>query len=163
MSIDYFIGFDPGLKGAYTVLDKHGDIVQVFDMPVVEIQVGGKQKNKVAPAAIASELGIFCHRDRCFAIIESVSARPGQGVTSVFSFGRSLGVLEGVLAGLKIPSRLVHPQAWTKEMKIIPGKDGSRQRAMELWPAKAELFKRAKDDGRSDSALIALYGMKNGN
>jgi crossover junction endodeoxyribonuclease RuvC len=161
MSIDYFIGFDPGLKGAYTVLDKHGDIVQVFDMPTVEIQIGGKQKNKVAPALIAAELGIFCHRDRCFAIIESVSARPGQGVTSMFGFGRSLGVVEGVLAGMKIPHRLVHSQAWTKEMRVAPGKGGSRQRAMEQWPDKADLFKRVMDDGRADSALIALFGFLN--
>jgi crossover junction endodeoxyribonuclease RuvC len=161
MSIDYFIGFDPGLKGAFTVLDKRGDIVQVFDMPTVEVQVGGSLKNKVAPAAIVSELGIFCHRDRCFAIIESVSARPGQGVTSMFGFGRSLGVLEGVLAGLKIPSRMVHSQAWTKAMRVTPGKGGSRQRAMEQWPAHAELFKRVKDDGRADSALIALFSYEN--
>lgn len=162
MSIDFWIGFDPGITGAYTVLDKNGDIVQVFDMPVVEVQVGGSQKKKVAPAAIASELSLFCARDRCFATVEAVSSRPGQGVTSVFSFGRSLGVLEGVLAGLKIPSRLVHPQNWTKAMRVAPGKDGSRQRAMEQWPAHAELFKRVKDDGRCDASLIALYGMQTG-
>jgi crossover junction endodeoxyribonuclease RuvC len=161
MSIDYFIGFDPGLKGAFTVIDNKGDIVQVFDMPVVEVQVGGSLKNKVAPAAIVAELGLFCHRDRCFAIIENVSARPGQGVTSMFGFGRSLGVIEGVLAGMKIPSRVVHPQTWTKAMRVTPGKGGSRQRAMEQWPAHAGLFTRVKDDGRADSALVALYGYEN--
>lgn len=161
MSIDYFIGFDPGLKGAYTVLDKHGDIVQVFDMPTVEVSVGGKLKNKIAPAAIASELGIFAHRDRCFAIIESVNARPGQGVVSMFNFGRSFGIIEGVVAGMKIPCRFVHPQNWTKTMRIAAGKGGSRQSAMEQWPDKADLFKRVMDDGRADSALIALYGLQN--
>lgn len=161
MSIDYFIGFDPGLKGAFAVIDKKGDIVQVFDMPTVEVQVGGSLKNKVAPAAIVAELELFCHRDRCFAIVESVGARPGQGVTSMFNFGRSLGVIEGVLAGLKIPSRVVHPQNWTKAMRVTPGKGGSRQRAMEQWPAHAALFTRVKDDGRADSALIALYAYEN--
>jgi crossover junction endodeoxyribonuclease RuvC len=160
MSIDYFIGFDPGLKGAFTVIDKRGDIVQVFDMPCVEVKVGGSLKNKIAPAAIVAELELFSHRDRCFAAIESVGARPGQGVTSMFGFGRSLGVLEGVVAGLKIPSRMVHPTIWTKAMKVAPGKDGSRQRAMEQWPAQAELFKRVKDDGRADSALLALFCMQ---
>jgi crossover junction endodeoxyribonuclease RuvC len=161
MSIDYYIGFDPGLKGAFTVLDKRGDIVQVFDMPTVEIKVGSSIKKRVAPAAIAAELGIFCYRDRCFAIIESVSARPGQGVSSMFSFGRSLGVLEGVLAGMKIPYRLVPSQTWTKAMRVAVGKGGSRQRAMEQWPAHADQFKRVMDDGRADAALIALYAYEN--
>lgn len=155
---DYFIGFDPGLDGAFTVIDKSGQIVQVFDMPTVEVKVGKSMKRKVAPAAIADELKMFC--GRASAIVESVAARPGQGVTSMFGFGRSLGVLEGVLAGLGISYELVPPQTWAKQMRIASGKGGSRQRAMELWPTKASEFKRVKDDGRADSALIALYLMK---
>jgi crossover junction endodeoxyribonuclease RuvC len=155
---EFFIGFDPGLDGAYTVLDRGSNIVQVFDMPTVEVQVGKSMKRKVAPAAIADELKMFCGQSR--AIVESVAARPGQGVSSMFGFGRSLGVLEGVLAGLGIPYELVPPQTWAKQMRIAPGKGGSRQRAMEVWPDKAGEFKRVKDDGRADSALIALYLMK---
>lgn len=154
----YYIGFDPGLDGAFAVIDKRGNIVQIFDMPTVEVQVGKSMKRKVAPAAIADELKMFC--GQASAIVESVAARPGQGVTSMFGFGRSLGVVEGVLAGLGIPYELVPPQTWAKQMRIAPGKGGSRQRAMELWPTQAGEFKRIKDDGRADSALIALYCLK---
>jgi crossover junction endodeoxyribonuclease RuvC len=86
----------------------------------------------------------------------------GQGVTSVFSFGRSLGVVEGILGALRIKNSLVTPQTWQKGIAVTGGKDGSRARAMELFPDQIELFKRVKDDGRSDAALIALWGNKNG-
>lgn len=154
----YYIGFDPGLDGAFAVLDAKGDIVQIFDMPTVEVLVGKSMKRKVAPAAIADELQMF-QPHKCKALIEKVAARPGQGVASMFGFGRSLGVIEGVLAGMGIPYELVGPPVWTKAMKVIKGKDGSRQRAMEIWPSKAGYFKRAKDDGRAEAALIALYLM----
>lgn len=155
--IDYYIGVDPGLDGAFAVLDKNGELIQVYDMPTVEVIVNKKAKRKVAPAAIADELKIYTTDGRCVAICESVSARPGQGVTSMFGFGRSLGVVEGVLAGMGIPYELVPPPTWVKHMRVAPGKGGSRSRAMEIWPAKAGEFKRVMDDGRADAALIALY------
>ena len=156
--MSYTIGFDPGLDGAFTVLDDNSQIVQIFDMPTVEVKVGSSMKRKVAPQAIVSELQLFTS-EPCFAVVESVAARPGQGVTSMFGFGRSLGVIEGLLAGLMIPYQLVPPQTWSKAMKLAQGKGASRQRAMELWPAHAGEFKRVKDDGRADSALLALYAV----
>jgi crossover junction endodeoxyribonuclease RuvC len=158
--VTYYIGFDPGLDGAFAVLDAKGDIIQVFDMPTVEVKVGSSMKRKVAPAAIADELQMF-QPHRCLAMVEKVAARPGQGVASMFGFGRSLGVVEGVLAGMGISYEMIGPPVWTKAMKVTPGKDGSRQRAMEIWPQKAAYFKRAKDDGRAEAALIALYLLKN--
>ena len=155
----YVIGIDPGLDGAIAVLDETGDIIQVYDMPTVEVKVNGSTKRKVAPAAIASELRMYTVDGKCRAVIEQVSAMPGQGVTSMFTFGRSLGVLEGVLAGMGIPYELVTPSTWVKKMRVAPGKGGSRQRAMELWPMDADLFKRVKDDGRADASLIARYGL----
>lgn len=155
----YTIGFDPGLDGAFTVLDNKGQIVQIFDMPTIEVKVGSSMKRQVAPQAIVSELQLFT-REPCFAVVEKVASRPGQGVASMFGFGRSLGVLEGLLAGLMIPYQLVPPQTWSKAMKLAPGKGASRQRAMELWPAHAGEFKRVKDDGRADSALLAYFVYK---
>lgn len=158
--IDYYIGVDPGLDGAIAVVDKDGGLVQIYDMPTVDVVVGGKSKCKVAPAAIADELKFYTTNGRCVAICESVSARPRQGVTSMFGFGRSLGVVEGVLAGMGIPYELVPPPTWVKHMRVAPGKGGSRSRAMEIWPSMAGEFKRVKDDGRADAALIALYLLK---
>jgi hypothetical protein len=75
----------------------------------------------------------------------------------MFNFGRSAGIIEGVVVGLNIPHTYVTPATWTKAVGRAAGKDASRMRAMELFPSKAELFKRAKDDGRADAALIAYW------
>jgi crossover junction endodeoxyribonuclease RuvC len=91
------------------------------------------------------------------ALIEKVSAMPGNGVSSMFSFGRAAGIVEGVLAGLSVPFELIPPATWIKSMRTFGGKDGSRQRAQELFPDYAHLFARKKDDGRAEAALLACY------
>ncbi len=156
----FYLGCDPGLDGAFTILDARGHLVDVIDLPTVEIKVGKSFKRRIAPAALVSDLELFARED-CRAIVESVASRPGQGVASVFSFGQTYGLIVGVLAGLKVPTEFVTPAVWTKAMKLAPGKGASRQRAMELYPSHADKFKRVKDDGRSDSCLIALWGYKN--
>jgi crossover junction endodeoxyribonuclease RuvC len=151
------IGIDPGLSGAIAFYDTVEQAVEVVDMPVLELVRNGKKKREVSAQALANHLaGRKVHA----AFMERVNAMTGQGVTSVFSFGRSTGIVEGVLAAYDIPTTLVTPQAWQKAVNQRAGKDGSRERAMQLFPAQVELFQRKKDDGRSDAALIAYYGAK---
>jgi crossover junction endodeoxyribonuclease RuvC len=152
----FFIACDPGIKGAIAILNEAGEIVQITDTPTVQVKVGSSTKNVISPPAIADDLSIVRGHD-CVAMIEKVSTRPGEGAVGAFTFGRTLGVVEGVLAGMGIPTEMIGPSVWTKAMRVNPGKDGSRQRAMELWPKKAGMFKRVKDDGRADSVLIARY------
>jgi len=90
--------------------------------------------------------------------VEQVSARPGQGVTSMFRFGESFGLVKGVCAGIGLPLTLVTPQEWRRGMRVPTGKDGSRQRILELQPELAKRFARKKDHGRADAMLIALHG-----
>ncbi len=78
----------------------------------------------------------------------------------MFSMGQSLGVVLGILAALDIPTTTIPPRTWQKALDVPAGKDGSRYRAAQLFPARAELFKRVKDDGRSDATLIAAYGAR---
>ena len=113
------------------------------------------QKRQVCPAGLALLMQqLSPHK----AIVEKVGAMPGQGVSSMFSFGRSVGIIEGVLAAKQIPVTFVTPQSWQKQSGAAKGKDGSRQRVMELFPREAHLFARVKDDGRADAVLIALAG-----
>lgn len=153
------IGIDPGLKGALAALTTLGDLT-VHDMPVLTIERGGKSKSEVDTASLVLTLGRW--RNQCadlHAVIEKVGAMPGQGVTSMFSFGRSVGQIEGVLAGLQIPVTYVTPQAWQKALSVPKGKDGSRLRASQIMPAYAGEWRRAKDDGRAEAALIAMWGV----
>jgi crossover junction endodeoxyribonuclease RuvC len=151
------LGIDPGLSGALALYDTSEQTVEVFDMPVLELVRNGKKKGEVSAQALAN---LLAGRGIKAAYLERVNAMPGQGVTSVFSFGRSTGIVEGILAAYDIPTTLVTPQAWQKAVGQRAGKDGSRERAMQLFPAQADLFQRKKDDGRSDAALIAYYGAK---
>lgn len=155
------IGIDPGLTGAVSVINPSGGLVNIFDMPISAKTNGkGNQIN-------AGELSDFIDSaDNKYlspiteAVIERVHAMPGQGVTSVFSFGRSLGVVEGILASKDIPIRWVTPQKWKKSFGLIgKDKDAARTLVIEKFPEKRELFKRKKDIGRADAVLIALCSL----
>jgi len=152
------LGIDVGLNGAIALV-QDGELVGVVDMPTVTLDRNGKAKRQVSVPELVEIIKQF---DPTEAYVEKVFAMAGQGVTSVFSFGRSLGVVEGVLTTLKIKTTLMTPQTWQKGLGMTGGKDGSRARAMELFPEQMALFKRVKDDGRSDAALIALWGAKHG-
>jgi crossover junction endodeoxyribonuclease RuvC len=153
------IGIDPGLSGAIAVLTD--DSLQIHDMPVMTVDRNGKAKRQVSANELAELLNLYAGKD-CHVYCERVSAMAGQGVTSVFSFGRSFGMIEGILAALKMPVTFVAPAAWTRAIGRSPGKDASRARAMELFPNYEYFFKRVKDDGRADAALIAHWGRKHG-
>lgn len=138
------VGIDPGKTGAIAILD--GDaLVAVHDMPVVDGQVSA--------ALVALLVGQRLEH----ATVERVSARPGQGVSSTFSFGLSAGVVHGVFGALRIPVDIVTPVAWKRHFRLGADKDESRARAIERWPQHAGQFARKRDDGRAEAALIALW------
>lgn len=148
------LGCDPGASGALAFFSPESGTLDVIDMPVVQVKRGGKLKSEISPQMLSSLI-----RPRLVdrAVIEKVGAMPGQGVSSMFQFGRSVGQLEGVLAALMIPTEYVTPQQWQKAVGVRDGKDGARARAAELFPAYAHLFARKKDDGRADASLIAFF------
>ena len=145
-------GVDPGLDGALVVVSAEG-IVACHDMPTLSLG----SKRRVDPAGVADILAGVGP-----AVVERDHSMPKQGVASSFSFGESYGIILGVLAGLCIPYSLVTPQRWKKEM--MEGqqreKDASRMVARQLWPLSAVLFKRKKDHGRADAALIGEWGRR---
>jgi crossover junction endodeoxyribonuclease RuvC len=146
------IGIDPGLTGAISIF-KNGEFVHVEDMPVIEKLTG---KGKMVDAR---ELRAICE---CAEIttywIEDVHAMPGQGVSSMFSFGRSLGVIEGVTAGQAI--NYVNPRKWKKHFGLSgKDKDAARTMAKLKFPDAAEHLTRKKDIGRADAILIGAYGV----
>ena len=153
------LGIDPGLSGALAFIDTEEGVVTIHDMPVVEIVRNGKEKREVS-AHLVADIVSGCPKQIAAAYVERVGGMTGQGVTSVFSFGRSAGILEGVLAACGVPYTLVPPQTWQKAVGIRGGKDGSREQAMQRFPNQSSLFSRKKDDGRADATLIAVYGAK---
>ena len=153
----YCIGVDPGLSGAIAVMSPES--LKIFDMPTMTVERNGKAKRQVSATELAELLYLYSGKD-CHVYCERVSAMAGQGVTSVFSFGRSFGMIEGILAAFKMPVTFVPPATWVKAVGRGQGKDASRARAMELFPSDQDQFKRVKDDGRADAALIAYWGSR---
>jgi crossover junction endodeoxyribonuclease RuvC len=150
------LGIDPGASGALAIVDlTQPGRVEIFDMPSVQVKRGTRMVNQVSAPMLAEIL-----REKLidFAVLEKVGAMPGQGVSSMFAFGRAAGVVEGVLAGLEIAVTLVTPQEWQKHMRVVGGKDGARSRASQIFSKDVNYFLRKKDDGRADAALIASYG-----
>ena len=149
------VGIDPGLTGAIAFLWGDGG-VDVLDIPVLPrlsgkgMQVNARQLyfilNSVPPKSLV-----------CF---EQVNAMPGQGVTSMFHFGRTVGVIEGVLGSLGLPYEMVRPQVWKKRAGLLKKeKDASRTLALQMYPQIAEKLERKKDNGRAEALLIARYGI----
>jgi hypothetical protein len=147
---------DPGLSGAGAVLDERGDILACFNLPTM-----GEGAGRRVDAANLADL-IREHAPYAFAIVEQVSARPGQGVSSMFRFGQAYGTILGVIGALVIPVRHVSPAKWKRALGLNNEGETSRARAIETWPAQAELFVRKRDHSRAEAALLGWYGQKVG-
>lgn len=148
------LAIDPGAKGALAFFDIEAGILDVVDTPSVQVKRGQKLKLEISPQMTAA---VIAARKPTVAVMEKTGAMPGQGVSSMYQFGRSCGMLEGILAALQIPITYVSPVTWQKDVNARGGKDGNRARAAELFPAAAAEFSRKKDDGRADAALMAFW------
>jgi crossover junction endodeoxyribonuclease RuvC len=151
-------GIDPGLSGGVAFLDTAaGAVLDVADMPTLALTRGGKNKREVDMHALAR---LIAERRPGHAFVEQVGAMPGQGVSSVFAFGKSFGIAMGVLAATGIPMTFVAPIAWKRALRVPAAKDGARARASQLLPAAAHLWPLVKHDGRAEAALIGIYGLR---
>ena len=117
-------GIDVGLNGAIALFDMIEGHLEVHDMPVMEIN----KKRQVNPQLLTNIL----EQHEAPVFIEQVGARPGQGVSSMFNFGKSYGICLGVSAGLKLQTTTVSPVAWQRACKVEKGKDGNQ--ALSLHP-----------------------------
>ena len=124
------IGIDPGISGSICFFED-GKIIEVIEMPVMT--EGKKNKKQVNGAQIYNEFlkRINKKEDEIRVVIEQVSAMPGQGVTSMFNFGQSFGILKGICSAMQLPMFFVRPAKWKKYFNLINSqKDASRTRAI---------------------------------
>lgn len=154
----YRIGIDPGVTGAIALLSPKGDLDDLLDMPTL-LLTGTRQK--VNAAELGKIISRWVDLPGLTALLEQVGAMPGQGVSSMFGFGMSYGIVQGVLGALQIPVTFVTPQAWKKRAGIPAKaeKDFSRTIAQQLYPLAS--LDRKKDVGRADAILIARFGLNN--
>jgi crossover junction endodeoxyribonuclease RuvC len=150
-------GIDPGKSGALAITYPDG-AVQVLDVPTIKL------RGKDVPAwhdwqRSWSMLLEFSGPD--LIVIEDVSARPGQGVTSMFTFGRTLGFVHALAVATKASVQMVTPAVWKGKLGLLNSSKGaSREKARGLYPRSVDLLNRIKDDGRAEAILLAHYGRK---
>jgi len=152
------IGIDPGITGSICFFED-GKIIDVVEMP--NMAEGKKNKRQVNGAQIYHEISKRIknlEKKDIKVIIEQVAAMPGQGVTSMFNFGQSFGVLKGICAAMQIPMYFVRPVKWKKYFNLINSeKDASRTKAIEIFPHFSTQLSRKKDSNKADAILIARY------
>ena len=150
------IGIDPGINGAISIIENK-KIIEVYDTPTMID--GKKNKRQINGAQVTN---IFKERlngeKEVVVVVEHVNAMPGQGVTSMFNFGQSFGVIKGICAALNLPIYFVRPSKWKKHFNLIKtNKDASRTKVIEVYPEISSKLHRKKDSNRADAILIALY------
>ncbi len=151
------IGIDPGISGSICFF-KEGKIIEVIEMPTMT--EGKKNKKQVNGAQIYNEISkrIDKAEKKIRVVIEQVSAMPGQGVTSMFNFGQSFGILKGICSAMQLPVFFVRPAKWKKYFNLINSeKDASRTRAIEIFPYYSSQLSKKKDSNKADAILIASF------
>ena len=149
-------GIDPGISGAISILENK-KIIEVYDMPTMID--GKKNKKQVNGSQVAN---IFKEKidanKEISVVVEHVNAMPGQGVTSMFNFGQSFGVIKGICSALSLPIHFIRPTKWKKHFNLInTNKDASRTKVIEIYPEISSKLSRKKDSNRADAILIARY------
>ena len=152
------IGIDPGISGAICFFE-NGKILDVVEMPTMT--EGKKNKRQVNGSQVYNEISKKIKqvdKKDIKVIIEQVSAMPGQGVTSMFNFGQSFGILKGMCSAMRLPMYFVRPVKWKKYFSLINSeKDASRTKAIEIFPYFSLNLSKKKDSNKADAILIASY------
>ena len=152
------IGIDPGISGSICFFED-GKIHDVIEMP--KITEKKKNKKQVNGSQIYNEILKRITKTKnqeIRIVIEQVSAMPGQGVTSMFNFGQSFGILKGICSAMQLPMYFVRPAKWKKYFNLINSeKDASRTKAIEIFPYFSQQLSKKKDSNKADAILISSF------
>ena len=152
------IGIDPGISGSICFFED-GKIIDVVEMPTMA--EGKKNKRQVNGSQIHNEISQKINKiekQNVRVVIEQVSAMPGQGVTSMFNFGQSFGILKGICSAMQLSMYFVRPVKWKKYFGLINSeKDASRTKAIEIFPYFSSQLSKKKDSNKADAILIASF------
>ena len=152
------IGIDPGISGAICFF-LNGEVIDIIDMP--SMAEGKKNKKQINSQQVFNEISERIKnfsKKEIIVVIEQVSAMPGQGVTSMFNFGQSFGVLKGICSAMQLSMYFVRPAKWKKYYGLIKTeKDASRTKVIEIFPYISSKLSKKKDSNKADAILIANF------
>ena len=152
------IGIDPGISGAICFFE-NGEVKEIIEMPTMAD--GKKNKRQInGPQTyneILKRINNYPKKD-ITVVIEQVSAMPGQGVTSMFNFGQSFGVIKGICSAMQLSTFFIRPAKWKKYFGLIKTeKEASRTKVIEIFPYISSELSRKKDSNKADAVLIAGF------
>ena len=159
------VGIDPGLDGAVALLNGDGYPEAVWDIPTVGTgKKTDREFNAVELFAIlkpwAVDGGVHVYLEKIVGNLQPAGRAPGS--RSLFRWGSTYGGIKAVIATLQLPLTLVSPITWKRRFGVVgKDKEGSRLRALELFPMVSEKLHRKKDHGRAEALLIAYHGFHN--
>jgi crossover junction endodeoxyribonuclease RuvC len=152
------IGIDPGISGSICFFED-GKVTDIVEMP--NMADGKKNKRQVNGAQIYNEISSRIknfNKEDIKVVIEQVSAMPGQGVTSMFNFGQSFGVLKGICSAMQLSTYFIRPAKWKKYFNLINSeKDASRTKAIQIFPYISSELSKKKDANKADAILLASF------
>jgi crossover junction endodeoxyribonuclease RuvC len=173
MTITHIIGIDPGLSGAIALINADtGELFDVTDMPTRKtVKANGKGGTVIdMPTLDATMIDYIDHGygpANVAIVIEAQSTRPGLAAGSVFKTGEGYGILKGYAQASGCQWTTIRPQDWKATHNLIGAggdlkgaartraiKLASREAAMARFIHHADMFRRVKDDGRAEAALI---------
>lgn len=142
------VGIDPGAKGGIALMTGCGCIAEAYPMPT---------NGKIVDIPALIEICPYI----TFACIEAVHAFPGQGVTSMFNFGKAYGMLLGWLETVEAKYIGVDPRKWKNT--ILAGTEKDKYAAIEFVKREYPMVdltpgrKQTPHDGMADAVCIAKY------
>jgi crossover junction endodeoxyribonuclease RuvC len=151
-----YLGIDIGLSGALAVLDGDGALISIDDMPCLKDGPAGR---RAINAPLLASIIFKSHAHQAF--VEHVSARPREGPTGAFAFGRARGVIEGALAAAGVPCTFLTPATWKRAVNLrLATKDAARSEAIRrldrsAWLIYLTVFRRCSEiDATVPSTMI---------
>lgn len=149
-------GIDPGVKGGIAIFDTEKKTLLAVNTPVYKIEAKVKKKGK-NDYDIPKIAALLREHKVEKANIELVHSMPRDGSASAFFFGFGTGLMHGCMAALNIEYIKTTPQKWKRYYDLDQDKNASLNKARELFPDCDKFWKRKKDDGVAEAALIGYY------
>lgn len=146
----YVLGIDPGVSGAWAVVDRDGRRIEVGTMPAT-------------PATIVETFQQLAARyPMALAIVERVGPTPQMGRISVWTFAAHVGALKAALAAARIPYDEVAPVTWQRVMGCLAttARPVGRKDKRPLVRRAEQLFGPIRPAQIADALLLAEYGRR---
>jgi len=149
------LGIDVGANGGLALVSPTRELIAGTRMPTMTV----RGKTAVDAVAVINWVSLYPRPTRI--VIELVSAMKGQGVTSMFQFGRMLGGIECAVQPWQVPIEYITPAVWKKALGLSSDKQASLDAAHTAFGERGrELIRYKADDGIAEAGLLALYSLR---